>query len=85
MTILSDVIALPSGHIAGIPIEETLAASGPALLVAAGAAGVMLRAGLRRVRHARAKRDLDDPHSAVVGSHDSAIGRPRPRRAGRTE
>jgi hypothetical protein len=37
------------GHVGGIPIEETLASLGPALLVALGVAWANLRACLRRV------------------------------------
>jgi hypothetical protein len=36
------------GHVGGIPIEETLASLGPALLVALGVAWANLRARLRR-------------------------------------
>jgi hypothetical protein len=35
-------------HIAGLPIEETIGALGPALLVVAGAAFATVRARLRR-------------------------------------
>jgi hypothetical protein len=37
-------------HVAGLPLEETLAASGPALLTALGAAVAQLHARLRRKR-----------------------------------
>jgi hypothetical protein len=40
--------SLPLAHIAGIPIEETLASFTPALLLAFGAASATLRARLRR-------------------------------------
>jgi len=40
----------PFAHIGGIPIEETLASVGPALLVAFGVAWAQLRARLRRLR-----------------------------------
>jgi hypothetical protein len=44
------VISAPIAHVGGIPIEETLASLGPALLVAFGVAWANLRARLRRVR-----------------------------------
>lgn len=50
-------------HIAGIPIEETLAPVIPALLLAVGAASATLRARLRRPRSSgghQAPRRLDD-------------------------
>lgn len=47
------MISVPSAHVAGLPIEETLGSFGPALLVALGAASTRLRARLRRV-HSRA-------------------------------
>jgi hypothetical protein len=42
------MISAPFAHIGGIPIEETLAPFGPALLVAFGVAWAQLRARLRR-------------------------------------
>jgi uncharacterized membrane protein len=47
------VTGTPLAHLGGIPIEETLGAFGPALLVGLGVAWAQLRARLRRV-HARA-------------------------------
>jgi hypothetical protein len=47
------MISAPFAHIGGIPIEETLAPFGPALLVAFGVAWAQLRARLRPV-HSRA-------------------------------
>jgi hypothetical protein len=47
------MISAPLAHIGGIPIEETLASFGPALLVAFGVAWAQLRARLRPV-HSRA-------------------------------
>jgi hypothetical protein len=41
---------LPLAHVAGIPIEETLASFTPALLLAFGAASATLRARIRRAR-----------------------------------
>jgi hypothetical protein len=38
------VIGVPFAHVGGIPIEETLAAGGPALLTAFGVAVARLRA-----------------------------------------
>jgi hypothetical protein len=37
-------------HLAGMPVEETLAGLGPALLVACGAAAAAVRARWRRLR-----------------------------------
>jgi hypothetical protein len=44
------VISVPLAHVGGLPIEETLGALGPALLVAFGVAWANLRSSLRRVR-----------------------------------
>jgi hypothetical protein len=44
------MISAPFAHIGGIPIEETLAPLGPALVVAFGVAWAQLRARLRSVR-----------------------------------
>jgi hypothetical protein len=44
------VISVPTAHVGGIPIEETLGSFGPALLVGFGVAWAQLRARLRRVR-----------------------------------
>ena len=44
------MIGVPLAHVGGIPIEETLASFGPALLVAFGVASAQLRARLRRMR-----------------------------------
>jgi hypothetical protein len=56
------VIGVPFAHVGGIPIEETLASFGPALLVGLGVAWAQLRARLRRVRSrgggARRERDV---------------------------
>jgi hypothetical protein len=43
-------VSLPFAHVAGIPVEETIGAFGPALLVALGAATATLRARWRLVR-----------------------------------
>jgi hypothetical protein len=43
-------MSLPFAHIGGLPIEETLASSGPVLLVALGAAAAKLRALYLRMR-----------------------------------
>jgi hypothetical protein len=43
-------VSLPFAHVAGIPVEETIGAFGPSLLVALGAAMATLRARWRRVR-----------------------------------
>ena len=44
------MIGAPLAHVAGLPIEETLASFGPALLVAVGVAWAQLRARLRLLR-----------------------------------
>jgi hypothetical protein len=44
------VISVPTAHVGGIPIEETLGSLGPALLVGFGLAWAKLRARLRRLR-----------------------------------
>jgi hypothetical protein len=44
------VMNLPSAHIGGIPVEETLASFGPAVLIVLGAAAATLRGRLRRMR-----------------------------------
>jgi hypothetical protein len=44
------MIGAPTAHIGAIPIEETLASLGPALLVGFGVAWANLRARLRQVR-----------------------------------
>jgi hypothetical protein len=44
------MIMVPLAHVAGLPIEETLASLGPALLVGFAAAWANLRARLRPVR-----------------------------------
>lgn len=51
---------LPLAHIAGIPIEETVASFGPALLVALAATWTKLRAHLHRPRADRAPYCSDD-------------------------
>ena len=43
------MITLPAAHIGGIPIEETLASFGPALLIGLGVAWAKLRTRLSRV------------------------------------
>jgi hypothetical protein len=51
------VISVPIAHVGGIPVEETVASLGPALLVAFGVVWANLRARLRRVR-SRATADV---------------------------
>lgn len=41
---------VPVAHIAGIPVEETLGAFGPALVMILGAATISMRARWRRLR-----------------------------------
>jgi hypothetical protein len=73
MTGAALLISLPGGHIAGIPVEETLGSYGPGLLVVIGAALATVRAGWRRVRRAGGDRDLDDPGDAAVSIRDGAV------------
>jgi len=74
MIILGQAGSLPGGHIAGIPVEETLVSVGPVLLVAGGAALVTLRARLRRFHHARPDRGRNHSRDAVAGAReDSAM------------
>jgi hypothetical protein len=57
---------IPLAHIAGMPVEETIASLGPALLLTFGAASATLRARLRRARSS-ARQDAhaqDEPRSA---------------------
>jgi hypothetical protein len=44
------MISAPLAHVGGLPIEETLASLGPALLIAVGVAWANLRARLRPLR-----------------------------------
>jgi hypothetical protein len=44
------------GHVGGIPIEETLASAGPALLVALGVVWANLRARVHALRAHRSAR-----------------------------
>jgi hypothetical protein len=55
---------IPLAHVGGIPIEETLASFGPALLLVAGAASARLKAGIRRMRFGASGRPLADKHSS---------------------
>jgi hypothetical protein len=61
-------------HVGGVPIEETLAAGGPALLAAVGAAMSQVHARLRRRRAELGvpSRKMDGlPHARL---HDRAYG-----------
>jgi hypothetical protein len=49
------VIGVPLAHVAGIPVEETLASLGPAVLVGFGVASAQVRARLRRLRSRRSR------------------------------
>ena len=61
------MIGVPSAHVGGIPVEETLGSVGPALLVALGVAWAKLRARLRPVRgHA----GTDPPRGARAGGSE---------------
>jgi hypothetical protein len=44
------MISAPLAHVGGLPIEETLASLGPALLIAVGVVWANLRARLRPLR-----------------------------------
>jgi hypothetical protein len=46
-------MGLPFAHVSGIPIEETLGAYGPALLVIAGLASARLSVRFRQLRGRR--------------------------------
>jgi hypothetical protein len=47
------MIGVPSAHVGGIPIEETLGSLGPALLAGLGVAWTHVRSRLGRVRGLR--------------------------------
>jgi hypothetical protein len=64
------MIDVPLAHVAGMPIEETLASFGPALLVGFGVASAKLRARLRGV-HFRASAHA--PHTGK--GHTAPAGR----------
>ena len=53
--------SLPLAHVAGIPIEETLASFTPALVLMFGAASATIRARLRRARSPASKRTSPSP------------------------
>jgi hypothetical protein len=44
---------LPFGHIAGVPVEETVLSFGPVLLASGGILGLKLRGRLARLRGRR--------------------------------
>lgn len=50
MMFFANVINVAGGHIEGIPVEETLLAAWPVLLLTAGLVVAMVRGRLRRVR-----------------------------------
>jgi hypothetical protein len=63
------VIGLPLSHIAGLPIEETLGAFGPALLVIAGAVSARLSARVRNMPGRRRHRQAPERRPpAALGS-----------------
>ena len=65
MTYTAEAISLTSGHIAGIPIEETLGSLGPALVVVVAVGLTTLRVRLRHARRAgRGKTSRYDPTSS---------------------
>jgi hypothetical protein len=49
----------PLAHVAGLPVEETLGAFGPALLLVAGAVSSRLSTGVRHVRGRQRRRRPD--------------------------
>ncbi len=51
----------PLGHIAGVPVEETLLMLGPAIVTAGGMMVARVRYGLRRPRRARRSRSVAPP------------------------
>ena len=53
--------SLPLAHVAGIPIEETLASFTPALVLMFGAASATIRARLRRARSPASMRTSPSP------------------------
>ena len=53
--------SLPLAHVAGIPIEETLASFTPVLVLMFGAASATIRARLRRARSPANKRTSPSP------------------------
>ena len=57
-------MTLPLAHIAGMPVEETLASLAPALLLTFGAASATLRARLRRAHSSAGKMPHPHPRSA---------------------
>ena len=60
------MIGVPLAHVAGIPVEETLASLGPAVLVGFGVASAQVRARLRRVR-SRASAPCKKPARSAAG------------------
>jgi hypothetical protein len=51
---ISDVLpVLPLAHIAGVPVEETLASFVPVIALAGGCCAATVRARLRRMREPR--------------------------------
>ena len=67
------MIVIPLAHVGGIPIEETVALYGPALLLVAGAASVRLGAWVRFLRGRRRATRKRRPFS-VTGAGDGATG-----------
>jgi hypothetical protein len=61
------VTGVPLAHVGGLPIEETLASFGPALLLGLGVAWAKLRARLRGV-HAHAPRSRGGRAARAVRS-----------------
>jgi hypothetical protein len=61
-------------HVGGIPIEETLASFGPALLVGFGVAWAKLRARFRPVRaHARTDPTHSNPERTILPGLQSPL------------
>jgi hypothetical protein len=65
---------MPVAHVAGIPIEETLALYGPAVLLVAGAASARLAARVRRLRRGQRHRAGERQPLSVEGARDGTAG-----------
>ena len=72
---------IPLAHIAGMPVEETIASLGPALLVTFGAASATLRTRLRRARSSarqEAARKTGPRRARTARQRDTARPSPGP-------
>jgi hypothetical protein len=75
VTIVGELIGVPSGHVAGVPVEETLAPFVPVLVAIGGVAIATFRARVRRVRRVRGELDLEDPRDAAPVARDRGMKR----------